>query len=59
VLSRSVRPAVPSLAASGGTLSGTADFTFSGVICGESVTDQSSDSVTGTVSSGGAVTLNL
>jgi hypothetical protein len=54
-----VSPAVPSLEISGGGLSGTLRSSFSGTICGSSVSDQSTDSVIGNVAPGGAVTLNL
>ena len=54
-----VSPAVPSLETSGGSLSGSSSASFSGTICGSNVSDQSTDSLTGTVSPGGAVTLSL
>lgn len=54
-----VSPPVPSLASSGGNLSGAVTSTFSGTICGMSVTDEETDDVIGIVSPGGAVTLLL
>jgi uncharacterized protein (TIGR03437 family) len=54
-----VSPAVPSLATSGGSLSGTASYGFSATICGSNISDQDSGTVTGSVAPGGAVTLNL
>jgi uncharacterized protein (TIGR03437 family) len=52
-------PSVPSLAASGGNVSGTAAINSSYTFCGSSDSDQETDTVTGTVSPGGAVTLRI
>ena len=54
-----VSPSVTSLVTSGGSVSGTWNLSLSETFCGVPKSDSGSGTVTGTVSPGGAVTLNL
>ena len=52
-------PAIPSLAASGGSVTVTGTHNVTGTFCGSPASDQGTDTGTGTVSPGGAVKLSL